>query len=50
MCFSILKPYIDLTALKVIYEQLSVCNLLFYWLDFFRLYTEQDKANNNKLI
>ena len=50
MCFSILKLYIDLTALKVVYEQRSECNLLFYWLGFFRLYTEQDKVNNNKLI
>ena len=50
MCFSILKLYIDLTALKVVYEQCSDCNLLFCWLDFFRLYTEQGKVNNNKLI
>ena len=50
MYFSVLKLYIDLTALKVIYEQRSEFNLLFYWLDFFRLYTEQGKVNNNKLI
>jgi len=50
MCFSILKLYINLTALKVVYEQRSDCNLLFCWLGFFRLYTEQDKVNNNKLI
>ena len=50
MCFSILKLYIDLTTLKVVYEQRSGCNLLSYWLDFFRLYTEQGKVNNNKLI
>ena len=50
MCFSILKLYIDLTALKVVYEQRSVCHLLLWWLDFFRLYTERGKVNNNKLI
>ena len=50
MCFSVLKLYIDLTAPKVVYEQRSECSLLFYWLGFFRLYTEQGKVNNNKLI
>ena len=50
MYFSILKLYIDLTALRVVYEQRSDYRLLFWWLGFFWLYTERDKANNNKLI